>query len=85
MDAIIGAPYLHICPEQTRLLDLRSEAAVLYARAASHLAAYNRVSDPPGDYKVRSDAVAECRGRLALTRDEYASHCRKHGCLSASS
>jgi hypothetical protein len=80
MDAIIGAPYLHICPEQTRLFDRRSEATTLYARAAIYLAAYDQKVDPPGDYKLRLDAVAEARGRLALARDEYASHCRKHGC-----
>jgi hypothetical protein len=80
MTVIIGAPYLSICPEQTRLLNLRSEAATRYAEATLHLAAATGRLRSPQAYTTLLAAVKDARAKTERAREAFRRHCDEHGC-----
>jgi hypothetical protein len=80
MQAMIGAAYLSLCPEGTRLLDIRSRAADVYVRAAKRLAEYQRQIDTREDYKVRLAVVKHARAEMERAREAFEHHRQEHGC-----
>jgi dTDP-4-amino-4,6-dideoxygalactose transaminase len=80
MQAMIGAAQLSVCHEQAKLLDIRSKAAELYARAADDLADFQRKIHFRDDYVACLEAVRVARAEVERARHAFATHRKDHGC-----